>query len=202
MEFGILFTSQPHKDREPYPHRAVHARVTDEIIAADRLGLRHRVAGRAPLLDRVRHHAGRVGLCRPPRGSHQAHQARHGGRDAAARQPGAGGGERRVRRYPERRAGGARTGLRLSQIRVRRIRARLRCPPRHAGRGAGDRARSFPHGAQQPQGPALHDRDCRRLRAAAASRSRSRIRRCSWQVRPTARSGRRAAWGSGSCSRR
>ena len=38
MEFGILFTSQPHKDREPYPHQAVHARVTDEIMAADRLG--------------------------------------------------------------------------------------------------------------------------------------------------------------------
>ena len=38
MEFGILFTSQPHRDREPYPHRAVHERVTDEIIVADRLG--------------------------------------------------------------------------------------------------------------------------------------------------------------------
>ena len=38
MEFGILFTSHPHKDREPYPHQAVHARVTDEIITADRLG--------------------------------------------------------------------------------------------------------------------------------------------------------------------
>jgi alkanesulfonate monooxygenase SsuD/methylene tetrahydromethanopterin reductase-like flavin-dependent oxidoreductase (luciferase family) len=38
MEFGILFTSHPHKDREPYPHQAVHARVTDEILAADRLG--------------------------------------------------------------------------------------------------------------------------------------------------------------------
>ncbi len=38
MEFGILFTSHPHKDREPYPHQDVHARVTDEIITADRLG--------------------------------------------------------------------------------------------------------------------------------------------------------------------
>jgi len=38
MEFGILFTSQPHKDLEPYPHRTVHQRVTDEITAADRLG--------------------------------------------------------------------------------------------------------------------------------------------------------------------
>jgi alkanesulfonate monooxygenase SsuD/methylene tetrahydromethanopterin reductase-like flavin-dependent oxidoreductase (luciferase family) len=38
MEFGILFTSQPHKDREPYPHRDVHQRVTEEIMTADRLG--------------------------------------------------------------------------------------------------------------------------------------------------------------------
>src|SRR6185503_5516348 len=38
MQFGILFTSQPNKDREPYPHQGVHARVTDEIVAADRLG--------------------------------------------------------------------------------------------------------------------------------------------------------------------
>src|SRR5258708_927763 len=38
MQFGILFTSHPHKDREPSPHRAVHARFTDEIAAADRLG--------------------------------------------------------------------------------------------------------------------------------------------------------------------
>jgi len=38
MDFGILFTSHPHKDREPYPHQAVHARVTEEIVAADRLG--------------------------------------------------------------------------------------------------------------------------------------------------------------------
>lgn len=38
MEFGILFTSHPHKDREPYPHQGVHARVTDEIVTADKLG--------------------------------------------------------------------------------------------------------------------------------------------------------------------
>ena len=38
MEFGILFTSQPHREREPYPHRAVHERVTDEVVTADRLG--------------------------------------------------------------------------------------------------------------------------------------------------------------------
>lgn len=38
MKFGVLFTSQPHKDNEPYPHQAVHSRVTKEIVAADRLG--------------------------------------------------------------------------------------------------------------------------------------------------------------------
>src|SRR5258706_3788896 len=38
MEFGVLFTSHPNPATEPYPHRAVHARVTAEIQAADRLG--------------------------------------------------------------------------------------------------------------------------------------------------------------------
>lgn len=38
MKFGILFTSHPNVDREPYPHRDVHARVTAEIVEADRLG--------------------------------------------------------------------------------------------------------------------------------------------------------------------
>jgi alkanesulfonate monooxygenase SsuD/methylene tetrahydromethanopterin reductase-like flavin-dependent oxidoreductase (luciferase family) len=38
MEFGILFTSHPNHVSEPYPHRDVHARVTSEIEAADRLG--------------------------------------------------------------------------------------------------------------------------------------------------------------------
>ncbi len=38
MKFGILFTSHPDPDREPYPHRDVHARVTSEIVEADRLG--------------------------------------------------------------------------------------------------------------------------------------------------------------------
>jgi len=38
MEFGILFTSHANEDTEPYPRRDVHARVTREILAADRLG--------------------------------------------------------------------------------------------------------------------------------------------------------------------
>jgi alkanesulfonate monooxygenase SsuD/methylene tetrahydromethanopterin reductase-like flavin-dependent oxidoreductase (luciferase family) len=38
MEFGILFTSHPNTDVEPYPHRAVHDRVTQEILRAEALG--------------------------------------------------------------------------------------------------------------------------------------------------------------------
>ncbi|MBV8513267.1 MAG: LLM class flavin-dependent oxidoreductase [Xanthobacteraceae bacterium] len=38
MQFGILFTSQPNVDTEPYPHRDVHARVTKQILRADALG--------------------------------------------------------------------------------------------------------------------------------------------------------------------
>ena len=39
MEFGILFTSHPNTEAEPYPHRDVHARVTQQILRADELGL-------------------------------------------------------------------------------------------------------------------------------------------------------------------
>jgi len=38
MQFGILFTSHPNTDTEPYPHRDVHARVTREILHAEALG--------------------------------------------------------------------------------------------------------------------------------------------------------------------
>jgi alkanesulfonate monooxygenase SsuD/methylene tetrahydromethanopterin reductase-like flavin-dependent oxidoreductase (luciferase family) len=38
MEFGILFTSQPNTESEPYPHRGVHARVTYQVLRADELG--------------------------------------------------------------------------------------------------------------------------------------------------------------------
>ncbi len=38
MEFGILFTSHPNTEAEPYPHRGVHARVTAQIVRADELG--------------------------------------------------------------------------------------------------------------------------------------------------------------------
>ena len=38
MEFGVLFTSHPNPEEEPYPHRDVHARTTDELVEAERLG--------------------------------------------------------------------------------------------------------------------------------------------------------------------
>ena len=38
MEFGVLFTSHPNPQEEPYPHRDVHARTTEEILEAERLG--------------------------------------------------------------------------------------------------------------------------------------------------------------------
>jgi alkanesulfonate monooxygenase SsuD/methylene tetrahydromethanopterin reductase-like flavin-dependent oxidoreductase (luciferase family) len=38
MKFGILFTSHPNTDAEPYPHHDVHARVTREVLRADELG--------------------------------------------------------------------------------------------------------------------------------------------------------------------
>jgi alkanesulfonate monooxygenase SsuD/methylene tetrahydromethanopterin reductase-like flavin-dependent oxidoreductase (luciferase family) len=38
MEFGILFTSHPNTEAEPYPHRDVHARVTQQILRAEALG--------------------------------------------------------------------------------------------------------------------------------------------------------------------
>ena len=38
MKFGLLFTSHPDPKSEPYPHQAIHARVTREIIEAEELG--------------------------------------------------------------------------------------------------------------------------------------------------------------------
>ena len=38
MEFGILYTSHANTETEPYPHRAVHQRVTREVMRADALG--------------------------------------------------------------------------------------------------------------------------------------------------------------------
>ena len=38
MEFGVLFTSHPNPKEEPYPHREVHQRTTEEILEAEHLG--------------------------------------------------------------------------------------------------------------------------------------------------------------------
>ena len=38
MDVGILFTSHPDPNSEPYPHQAIHERVTREILEAERLG--------------------------------------------------------------------------------------------------------------------------------------------------------------------
>lgn len=38
MKVGILFTSHPDPETEPYPHQAVHARTTQEILEAEALG--------------------------------------------------------------------------------------------------------------------------------------------------------------------
>ena len=38
MEFGLLLTSHPDPKSEPYPHQAIHARVTQEVIEAEQLG--------------------------------------------------------------------------------------------------------------------------------------------------------------------
>jgi hypothetical protein len=39
MEFGILFTSHPNAIEEPYPHRDVHARVTEIMLNQEKLKL-------------------------------------------------------------------------------------------------------------------------------------------------------------------
>ena len=72
MEFGILFTSHPNVDTEPYPHRDVHARVTREILRADELGFDYAWLAEHHFQQRIRHHARRVRLCRLSRGADHA----------------------------------------------------------------------------------------------------------------------------------
>lgn len=38
MKFGVLWTSQPNPDEEPFPHHATHDRVTEQVVLADELG--------------------------------------------------------------------------------------------------------------------------------------------------------------------
>jgi alkanesulfonate monooxygenase SsuD/methylene tetrahydromethanopterin reductase-like flavin-dependent oxidoreductase (luciferase family) len=53
MEFGVLFTSHPNPQEEPYPHRDVHARTTDEIVEAERLGYDTAWIAEQPFAERV-----------------------------------------------------------------------------------------------------------------------------------------------------
>ncbi len=38
MKVGILLTSHPDPETEPYPHHAIHDRVTREVLEAEQLG--------------------------------------------------------------------------------------------------------------------------------------------------------------------
>ena len=201
MEFGILFTSHANEDIEPYPRRDVHARVTREIVRRRPARLRLCLARRASLLGRIRHHAGRVRLCRLHRGADQADQDRHRGGDAAARQSGAGGREHGLCRHPERRALRAGPGLRLPQIRVRRLRHRFRGAARHPGGGDPAAARPVQEEARRPHGQAFPVSRSTAPTRCSRTRCRSRIRRSSWPAPPTARSRSRRAWASVSCCR-
>ena len=169
MEFGILFTSHPNAAAEPYPHRDVHARVTKQIVRADELGYDYAWVAEHHFSQRIRHHAGRVRLCRLSRGADQAHQDRHRGGDAAARQSAPGRGELGLRRHPDRRALRAGARLRLPQIRVRRLRRRLRAPPRHPGGSAAGADGAAAHQAHRPQGQVLLRQGDGALRAVPAS---------------------------------
>ncbi len=118
--------------------------------ARRRTRLRLRVARRTSLQQRIRHHARRIRLCRLSRRLDQAHQDRHRGGDAAARQSAAGGGECGIPRYPQRRPLRAGARLRLSQIRVRRLRRRFRRAARHPGGSAAAASRALPQQAHVP----------------------------------------------------
>jgi len=38
MKFGVLLTSQPNPDEEPFPHHKTHERVTEQVLLIDQLG--------------------------------------------------------------------------------------------------------------------------------------------------------------------
>ena len=170
MEFGILFTSHPNHVTEPYPHRDVHARVTAEIAGRRSPGLRHRLGGRAPLLEPVRDHAGRLHLHGLSGRADVAHPPRNGRGDPAALRARPRGGEHGLRRHPVGRARDARPRLRLPPVRVRGLRARLRGAARRAG--GSDRAdlQSGPQAARQAQGHLLQVDDRGRLRGLPGQR--------------------------------
>ena len=115
MEFGILFTSHPNVDLEPYPHRDVHARVTREITRADALGFdyawvaEHHFSNEYGIMPDVCVYAAYLAAV--------TKQIKIGTAVVAPpRQPAAGRGERGIRRYSEQRPLRARARLGLSQI--------------------------------------------------------------------------------------
>ena len=130
MEFGILFTSHPNTDTEPYPHRDVHARVTREILRADEIGFDYAWV--------AEHHFSNQHGIMPDVFVYAAYLAALTtrikiGTAVAARKPAARGGKRCLCRHVERRPLRAGAWLRLSQIRVRWLRRRFQRAPRHPG---------------------------------------------------------------------
>ena len=135
MEFGILFTSHPNPASEPYPHREVHARVTAEIQAADRLGYdtawvaEHHFSNQYGIMPDVFTYLGYLAA--------KTSRIRLGTAVVTVLlyEP-----VRVVEIWPSSTSVGrprhARPGVGLSALRVCRLRARVRGPPRPAGRGA------------------------------------------------------------------
>src|SRR3982074_1432746 len=136
MEFGILFTSHPNTEAEPYPHRDVHARVTRQILRADELGYDYAWV--------AEHHFSNEYGIMPDVFVYAAYLAALTKRitigtavvTAPPPQPAAHRREHRLRRHLEQWPLRARPWLGLSQIRIRRLRRRFRGAPRHPGRAA------------------------------------------------------------------
>jgi hypothetical protein len=126
MEFGILFTSHPNTEAEPYPHRDVHARVTQQIVRADELGYdyawvaEHHFSNEYGIMPDVFVYAGYLAALtkRIKIGTAVV--------TLPLANPLAGRREHRLRRYFEQWPFRARSWLRLPQIRIRRLRRRLR----------------------------------------------------------------------------
>ena len=201
MEFGILFTSQPHRDREPYPHRAVHQRVTDEIVAADRLGFdcawlaEHHFSTEYGIMPDVWVYAGYLAaltrriklgmavvtlpLANPVRTVENAAfvDILSGGRVVL----GVGSGYRKYEFDGFGLDFEARRDMQDEAVDILLDLART-----------GRSARKGKHFTV----------DISATTSCCRSRCSAPIRRCSWPARPTARSARPAAWASASCCRR
>ena len=181
---------------EPYPHRDVHARTTDEVIEAERLGY-----DTAWIAEH--HFATSYGIM-PDCFAYMAYLAAKtsrikigaGRHHPAALRPDPRGREHRLRRHPVQRPRAAGHRLGLPALRVRGAGQGFRQPPRHR-RGVGrPDVRCLPSPSLGPQGQVLPGHRPGALRDAAASRYRCRIRRSTWRAAPTARSATAAATAS------